>query len=176
MKKYILALLITTSFGLAASAQRLAYVDSEFILKSIPDYKSAQKQLDNQSNVWQKEIDAKFQEVEKLYKAYQADQVLLSEEMRKRRENEIIDKEKAAKDYQKLKFGYEGDLFKERVKLIKPIQDRVAATIKEYAEAEDLDMIFDKSAGVTLLFGRNTYDKSNDIITKLGYKAGIVKP
>ena len=168
MKKYIIALFVVIMYSASAYAQRLAYLDSEYILKHIPDYKSAQKQLDNISSVWQKEIDAKFQEVEKMYKSYQSDQVLLSEEMRKRRENEIIDKEKAAKDYQK----YEGDLFKERVKLIKPIQDRVAATIKEYAETEDLDMIFDKSAGVTLLFGRPTYDKSNDIITKLGYKAG----
>ena len=172
MKKYILALFVVIMYSASVSAQRLAYVDSEYILKHIPDYKSAQKQLDNVSSVWQKEIDAKFQEVEKMYKAYQADQVLLSEEMRKRRENEIIDKEKAAKDFQKLKFGFEGDLYRERVKLIKPIQDRVAATIKEYAEEEDLDMIFDKSAGVTLLFGRPTYDKSNDIITKLGYKSG----
>jgi outer membrane protein len=174
MKKYIIVLFVILLYSSAVSAQRLAYLDSEYILKHIPDYKSAQKQLDNTSSVWQKEVDAKFQEVEKMYKAYQADQVLLSEEMRKRRENDIIDKEKAAKDFQKLKFGYEGDLFKERVKLIKPIQDRVAAAIKEYAETEDLDMVFDKSAGVTLLYGRPTYDKSNDIITKLGYKAGTV--
>lgn len=174
MKKYILILSLFFCH-LYVSAQRLAYVDSEFILKHIPDYKSAQKQLDNQSSMWQKDIDIKFQELEKMYQTYQADQVLLSAEMKKRRENEIIDKEKAAKDFQKVKFGYEGELFKERVKLIKPIQDRVAAAIKEYAETEDLDMVFDKSAGVTLLFGRNTYDKSNDIITKLGYKAGAAK-
>ncbi|TAE37802.1 MAG: OmpH family outer membrane protein [Sphingobacteriales bacterium] len=175
MKNYILALLFIVGCYFSVSAQRLAYVDSEYILKHIPDYKSAQKQLDNQSAMWQKEVDTRFQEIEKMYQTYQADQVLLSAEMKKRRENEIIDKEKAAKDYQKLKFGYEGDLFKERVKLIKPIQDRVAAAIKEYAETEDLDMIFDKSAGVTLLFGRNTYDKSSDIITKLGYKVGTAK-
>ncbi|TAF46164.1 MAG: OmpH family outer membrane protein [Sphingobacteriales bacterium] len=175
MKNLTLALFFILTCHFYAKAQRLAYVDSEFILKHIPDYKSAQKQLDNQSSVWQKEIDTKFREIEKMYQTYQADQVLLSAEMKKRRENEIIDKEKAAKDFQKLKFGYEGDLFKERVKLIKPIQDKVAAAIKEYAETEDLDMIFDKSAGVTLLFGRNTYDKSNDIITKLGYKTGSAR-
>ncbi len=173
MKKFILAIVLIVS-AFCASAQRLAYVDSEYILKSIPEYKSAQKQLDNISKVWQKEIDTKFKEIDKMYQAYQADQVLLSEEMRKRRENEIIDKEKEAKDYQKLKFGFEGDLFKERIKLIKPIQDKVAQTIKDYAEREDLDIIIDKS-NTTLLFGRPTYDKSNDIIAKLGYKPAPLK-
>ncbi len=101
MRKFFAITIVCLLISGASFAQRLAYVDSDYILKHLPEYSSAQKQLDALSEQWQKESDTKFQEIEKLYKAYQADQVLLTEEMRKRRENEIVEKEKAAKDFQR---------------------------------------------------------------------------
>ncbi|MXV51415.1 OmpH family outer membrane protein [Pedobacter sp. HMF7647] len=172
MKKLLLTAIFISFAGVAAFAQRFAYVDTEYILKHIPEYNSAQKQLDALSQQWQKEVDGRFAELDKMYKAYQADQVLLTDDMRKRRENEIIEKEKAAKDYQKQRFGFEGDLFKERTKLIKPIQDRVAKAVQAVAENQGLDMVFDKNSQVTLLYASTRLDKSNDVVTRLGYKPG----
>ncbi len=159
---------------IGAFAQRFAYVDSDYILQHIPEYNSSQKQLDALSVQWQKDVDAKFAEIERLFKAYQADQVLLTEDMRKRRENEIIQKEKEAKEFQNMKFGFEGELFQVRTKLIKPIQDRVAKAIQAVADAQQLDMIFDKNSDITLLYASPRLDKSNDVIIRLGYKPGTV--
>ncbi|SEM51838.1 periplasmic chaperone for outer membrane proteins Skp [bacterium A37T11] len=176
-KIYRAASLIVVVFSfttITAFAQRLAYVDSEYILKQIPEYASAQKQIDALSVQWQKEVDSRFADIEKMYKSYQQDQVLLSEEMRRQRENAIVQKEKEAKDFQKLKFGFEGDLFKERQKLIKPIQDRVSKAIQSIATDQGLDIVLDKGSEVTFLFANPRLDKSNDVITKLGYKPGTV--
>jgi len=172
MKRLTLVIILLFFTTIGAFAQRFAYVDSDYILKHIPEYTSSQKQLDALSAQWQKEVDAKFAEIEKLFKAYQADQVLLSPEMRKRREDEIIDKENAAKEFQRIKFGFEGELFQTRTKLIKPIQDRVAKAIQAVADAQQLDMIFDKNSEITLLYASPRLDKSNDVITRLGYKPG----
>ena len=174
MKKLLLVFSFLFFTGISAFAQRFAYVDTEYILKHIPEYTSSQKQLDALSQQWQKEVDNRFGEIERLYKAYQADQVLLTEDMRKRRENEIVEKEKAAKEYQRLKFGFEGELFQQRVKLIKPIQDRVANAVKAVAESAQLDMIFDKNSDLILLYASLRLDKSNDVITRLGYKPGTL--
>lgn len=151
-------------------AQRFAYVDTEYILNHIPEYLSAQKQLDALSVQWQEEVDNRFSEIERLYRSYQEDQVLLSEEMRRKREDEIINKEREAKDYQRLKFGYEGDLYKERIKLIQPVQDRVAAAIQAIAQDQGLDIILDKGSEVTFLYANPRLDKSDEVITRLGYK------
>ncbi len=159
---------------MSASAQRFAYVDTEYILKHIPDFVSAQKQLDALSEQWQKDVDSRFADIEKLYKAYQADQVLLTEEMKMKRQNEIVDREKAAKDFQVAKFGVEGDIFKERVRLVKPIQERVATAVKWVMENQQLDMILDKSSENTILYVSPRLDKSNDVITRLGYKPGAL--
>lgn len=172
MKKLILTFVFVMAAGLAAMAQRFVYVDSEYILKHIPEYNSAQKQLDALSEQWQKEVDTRFAEVEKLYKAYQADQVLLTDDMRKRRENEIIDKEKEAKEFQRLKFGFEGELFQQRSKLIKPIQEKVAKAIQGLAEAQQLDVVFDKGSDIMMLYANPRLDRSNEVITRLGYKPG----
>lgn len=160
------------ALGWSAKAQRFVYVDSEYILKHIPEYNSAQKQLDALSEQWQKEVDSRFAEVEKLYKAYQADQVLLTDDMRKRRETEIMDKEKEAKEFQRQKFGFEGELFQQRSRLIKPIQERVAKAIKSLAEDQQLDVVFDKNSEVSMLYASTRLDKSNDVIVRLGYKPG----
>lgn len=172
MKRLILGILLLFCISLTASAQRFAYVDSDYILKHIPEYTSSQKQLDALSAQWQKDVDARFAEIERLFKAYQADQVLLTEEMRKRREAEIIGKENAAKEFQRVKFGFEGELFQTRTRLIKPIQDRVAKAIQAVADAQQLDMIFDKTSELTLLYASPRLDKSNDVITRLGFKPG----
>jgi len=112
--------------------------------------------------------------VEKLFKAYQADQVMLTPDMRKRREEEIVEKEKAAKEFQRQKFGFEGELYQQRIKLIKPIQERVARAVEAVAESSQLDMILDKNSQVILLYASSRLDKSNEVITRLGYKPGTV--
>lgn len=172
MKKVFIVLLLVVS-GLMAKAQtKFCFVDTDYILKHIPEYKSAQTQLDDLAAEWQKEVDTKYAEIDKLYKAYQSEQVLLSDDMRRKREQEIVDKEKAVKDYQKTKFGFQGDLYKRREELIKPIQDRVFEAIQKYADQYSYGMVMDKSGEATLLFSSSKLDKSNDIVTALGYRPG----
>jgi outer membrane protein len=175
MKKYILVSVLLLLVGFGASAQKVAYVDTEYILKHLPEYKSSLTQVDGLSKQYQKEIDNSFTEIDKMYKAYQADQVLLTDDMRKRRENEIIEKEKKAKELQRLKFGPEGELFQMRAKLLKPIQDKVSKTIAETAKNKYIDFVLDKSSESTMLiYASSTYDISNDVIIKLGYKPGTL--
>jgi len=174
MKKILIIASLLAFTVLGAYAQRFAYVDSDYILKHIPEYNSSQKQLDALSLQWQKEVDSKFIAIEGLFKAYQADQVLLTEVMRKTRENEIIEKENEAKEFQRLKFGFEGELFQVRAKLIKPIQDRVSKAVQAVAESQQLDMIFDKNSEITLMYASPRLDKSNDVVTRLGYKPGTI--
>ncbi|MFD2873935.1 OmpH family outer membrane protein [Mucilaginibacter ximonensis] len=173
MKKVILVLALTFVSFTAALAQRFAYVDSDYILKHMPDYVSAQKQLGALSDQWQKEVDSRFQEIDRLYKAYQADQVLMTPEMKKRREDEVVTKEKAAKDFQRQKFGPGGELETKSSAVMKPIQDRVAKAVQAVAEAENLDMIFDKNSEVIMLYANPRYDKSAEVITRLGLKPGV---
>lgn len=170
MKKLIAVIAFVTFATSAVFAQRLAYVDSEYILRHIPEYVSAQKRLDDLSTQWQEEVDKQYGEIERLYKAYQNDQVLLNDDMRRRREDEIVNKEKQVKDFQREKFGYEGELFQQRVRLVKPIQERVAKAIQEIAAAQGLDLILDKGSEVTFLFANPRLDKSDEVITKLGFK------
>jgi len=174
MKKILLSLAIICLAATASFAQRFAYVDSEYILKHIPDYASAQKQLAALSDQWQKQVDTRFQEIDRLYKAYQADQVLMTADMKKRREAEIVEKEKAAKDFQRQIFGPDGDLSKKSNDLIKPIQDRVAKAVQAVAESENLDMVFDKNSEVMMLYANPRYDKSAAVITRLGLKPGVL--
>lgn len=161
--------------GLGASAQKFAYVDTEYILKHMPEYKSAQNQLDGLSQQFQKQVDDSFVEIERMYKAYQADQVLLTDDMRRRRENDIIEKEKKAKELQRAKFGPEGELFQTRTKLLKPIQEKIATVIAETAKNKFIDFVFDKSSESTMMiYASSSYDISNDVITRLGYKPGTL--
>ncbi|SFC54720.1 outer membrane protein [Parapedobacter composti] len=170
MKKIIGVVALSIVASSAAFAQRFAYVDTEYILKHIPEYIAAQKQLDALSVQWQEEVDNRFAEIEKLYKKYQEDQVLLSQEMRRKREDEIVLREREAKEFQRQKFGFEGDLFQERVKLIQPIQERVAQAIQAVATDQGLDIILDKGSEVTFLYANPRLDKSDDVIRRLGYK------
>ncbi|TWJ02535.1 periplasmic chaperone for outer membrane proteins Skp [Mucilaginibacter frigoritolerans] len=172
MKRIILILAFTLLTFAAATAQRFAYVDSDYILKHMPEYASAQKQLSALSGQWQKEVDSRYQEIDRLYKAYNADQVLMTPDMKKRREAEIADKEKSAKDFQNQKFGPGGELEQRSNSIIKPIQDKMSKAIQAVAESDDLDMIFDKNSEVIMLYANPRYDKSNEVITKLGLKPG----
>lgn len=153
-----------------ANAQKYAYVNSEYILENIPEYKTAQQSLDNLSVTWQKEIEDKYAIIDKLYKAYQAEQVLLTEEMKKRRQDEITSKEKDVKDLQKQRFGYDGDLFKKKQELVKPIQDKIYNAVKKMATDQSYAVIFDKSSDLIMLYTNPKYDKSNDILLAMGYK------
>ena len=172
MKKVILVLVFTLTSLTIAFGQRFAYVDSDYILKHMPEYNSAQKQISTLSAQWQKEVDARYQEIDRLYKAYQADQVLMTPDMKKRREAEIADKERSAKDFQNQKFGPGGELEQRSNSVIKPIQDKMAKAIQAVAESDDLDMIFDKNSEVIMLYASPRYDKSADVITRLGLKPG----
>ena len=171
MKKYIIFSLFCLVFYAKSSAQNIAYVDSEYILKHIPEYSSAQKQLDALALQWQKDIDDKFIAVEKLQKDFQADMVLLTDEMRKSRAIEITQKEKEVKELQQTKFGFEGELYQQKIRLIKPIQEKISKAIDDYASRQNIDIVLDKSS-VTLLFARPNYDGTNEIIIKMGYKPG----
>jgi outer membrane protein len=153
-------------------AQKFAFVNSEYILENVPEYKTAQDQLDQLSAQWQKEIEIKYADIDKMYKAYQAEQILLTEDMKKRREDEIIAKEKEVKDFQKQKFGFEGDLFKKKQELVKPIQDKVYNAIKKIATEGGYAFIFDKSSDLIMLYANSKYDKSDEVLQAMGYKPG----
>ncbi|UIR56665.1 OmpH family outer membrane protein [Sphingobacterium sp. SRCM116780] len=170
MKKIVLLIAFVVVTVSTTFAQQFAYVDSEYILKHIPEYTSAQKQLDDLSQKWQQEVDQQYAEIERLYKAYQNDQVLLNEDMRKRREDEIVKKEKEVKDYQKQKFGFEGELYKQRIQLVQPIQGRVTKAIQDLAASQGIDIVLDKGQEATFLYANPKLDKSNEVITKLGFK------
>ena len=149
-------------------AQKFAYVDSQYILDNIPEFAEAQAQLDELSNQWQKELETKFAEVDKMYKAYQAQLVLLPEDMKKKKEQEIMDKEKEAKNLQRQRYGKDGDLFKKRQELVKPIQEKVYNAIQEIATNNNYAVIFDKSGSLTMMFANPKYDISDDVLDNLG--------
>jgi outer membrane protein len=172
MKRIILVLFFTFA-AFTTFAQRFAWVDSDYILKHMPEYQAAQKQLAALSDQWQKEVDVKSQEIERMYKAFDADKVLMTADMKKRREAEIADKEKDVKTFQRLKFGPDGELAKKSTELIKPVQDKVMKAIQGMAESEELDMVFDKNSEIMMLYANPRYDKSADVITRLGLKPGV---
>ncbi|MDR2908133.1 MAG: OmpH family outer membrane protein [Bacteroidales bacterium] len=169
MKRLILTTVLAFVVSIL-SAQRFAYVDSEYILDNIPEYTDALAEVDELSIKWQKEIEERFQEIDKLFQKFQAEAPLLSEDMRKKRENEIIDKEREAKDLQKKRFGAEGDLFKQRQEQIRPIQDKVYTAIEKRAIDKNYVFVFDRSDNANLLYADTRVDISNDILNDLGLK------
>ena len=170
MKKsgVLLGLLILTSA--MAFAQKYAFVDSEYIRKNIPAFNTAQEQLDKLSQQWEKEVADGYAVVEQMYKSYQNDAVLLSQDMKAKREEAIIAKEKEMKDLQNKYFGMQGDLFKKREELVKPIQDEILKAIKEIAVEGSYAVIFDTSTGGNILFANPKFDLSDQVLEKLGYK------
>ncbi|HAN17673.1 MAG: hypothetical protein A2X13_03505 [Bacteroidetes bacterium GWC2_33_15] len=153
-----------------AYSQKFAYVDSEYILSKMPAYKAAQDKLNQLSKEWQKEIEAEFQEVNKMVKDFQTEKILLTEEMKTLREQELVNREKEVKDLQRKYFGQDGLLFQKRVELIKPIQDEIYNAIKVMAETGNYGIIFDTSGGASILYTDPKHDKSDEILEKLGYK------
>ncbi|PCJ83179.1 MAG: hypothetical protein COA57_11855 [Flavobacteriales bacterium] len=172
MKKSIVLLVAIVFVAITATAQRFAFVDTDYILENIPEYKAAQKELDDLSVRWQNQIEAKYAEIDRLYKAYQAEQILLTEDMKRKREDEIIQKEKEAKDYQKSRFGVDGELFTKRKELVEPIQNDIYNAVKELATTSNYAVIFDKASQSNILFADSKYNKSDQILKKLGYSAG----
>jgi outer membrane protein len=170
MKKILLIALSFLGFAAGACAQHFAIVDTKFILEKIPDYQDAQKKLDQTSAQWQKEIDDKQDVLNKMYKDYEAEQVMLSDDLKKKREDELFNKEKEVRDLQRRRFGFEGDLFKKRQELIKPIQDKVYNAIQKIAVNRMYDVILDKSEGITVIFADPKLDKSEDVLKELGIK------
>ena len=158
------------AFGFAANAQHIAIVDTKYILSKIPDYINAQKKLDQTSEQWQKEIDDKQAALTKMYKDYEAEQVMLSEDLKKKREDELFNREKEVRDLQRKRFGFEGDLFKKRQELVKPIQDKVYNAIQKMAFNRMYDIILDKSEGITVIFADPKLDKSDDVLKELGIR------
>jgi outer membrane protein len=162
-KKFFSALALVALFSATTFAQRIAYVDVTAILESITEYNNAQRQLDALATQWRQEIAQEQDKVKGMYSKFQADQVLLSEEMRKQREDEIMNKEKEVREMQRRKFGQEGDLFRKREELVKPIQEKVYSAIEKYAQNKGYDFIFDKGSASGMLFADPRYDKTEDL-------------
>ena len=169
MKKMLLTLCLVTGLGFAAQAQKFASVDMGYIMKNIPAYESANEQLSQVSKKWQAEVDAMMKDVQQLYKNYQTELVFMSDDMKVKREDEIVAKEKAAQELKRKYFGPEGELFKKRESLMKPIQDEVYYAIQEISNAKGLDLIFDKSSAMSAIFVSNKLDISDEVLKKLGY-------
>lgn len=169
MKK-IFFLTCFLAFGVLGFSQRYAIIDTKYILDKLPAYKDAQKQLDEIAADWQKEVDGQQQELDRMYKDFEAEQVMLSDELKRKREDQLFVKEKALRDLQRKRFGFEGDLFKRRGELIKPVQDKVYNAVQKLAAARGYDFILDKSEGITVIFADPKLEKSEDVLKELGVK------
>lgn len=169
MRKYILSFCLIFAGIIGINAQKFATVDMGYIMKNIPAYESANEQLQQVSKKWQSEVDAQMTEVQQLYKNYQTELVFMSEEMKVKREDEIVAKEKAAQELKRKYFGPDGELFKKRESLIKPIQDDVYNAIKDISTAKGLDLVVDKSSAMSTIFVSQKLDISDEVLKKLGY-------
>ena len=163
----LLPLAFALLFALPSSAQRIAYVDVNQILESITEYQQAQEELDRVAAGWRQEISQEYDKIKTLYNRYQAEQVLLSDDARRQREEEIMDLEQSVRDLQKSRFGPEGDLFQRRAELVQPIQDRVYAAIEDYANDRGYDFIFDSGASSGMIFSNARYDVTEDVLKRL---------
>lgn len=169
MKKYLLILFAALTMPLwGAGNQSIAYIDLQYILKNLPSYESANEQLTMISKRWQKEIDAAQQEARVLATNYQTEQIFLSEDMKRRREEEIVAKENEVLELKRKYFGQDGELFKKREALIKPIQDEIYAAIQEVANDKRIDIVKDRSADPSLLYMSSKLDISDIVLQKLG--------
>lgn len=164
MKKVFLivaALIFSATFSFA---QRYCVIDSKYILERVPEYNQAQKELDKISESWEAEVAQRMENVDRMYRSYQAERPLLSESGRQKKEAEIVAKEKEAKDLQKKYFGYEGELFKKRQQLVKPVQDKVYNAVQQYANQRSYDIVYDKAGGITIFYANPSLDKSDDVL------------
>ena len=165
----ILLILAVSFLAITTQAQKFAYVDTDYILNKIPEFNQAQDKLDALSADWQKEIENKYTDVDQMYRNYQQEQVLLTDEMKVKREAAIIKKEKNAKDLQQKYFGPEGELYIKRQELIKPIQDRIYDAIQQLAANNKYQAIFDSSSDLIMLYKNNNLDKSDKVLELMGY-------
>lgn len=171
MKKILLVASSLCFVFFEAEAQgRYAIIDTKYILEKMPEYRDAQKKLDDQAADWQKEIDNMQAELDKMYRDFEAEQVMLSDDLKKKREDQLFVKEKALRDLQRKRFGYEGDLFKKRQELVKPVQDKVYNAVQKMAVQRSYDFILDKSEGITVIFADPKLDKSEDVLKELGVR------
>ena len=170
MKKLLLLAVGTFMMVALANAQRYAIIDTKYILDKLPDYKIAQKNLDDIATGWQREIDKMQSELDKMYKDFEAEQVMLSDELRRKREDQLFVKEKTLRDMQRQRFGFEGDLFKKRQELVRPIQDKVYNAVQKLAVQRGYDFILDKSEGITVIFADPKLEKSDDILKEMGVR------
>ncbi len=169
MKKLVFLLSIVLFSVSISFSQKYAYVNTDYILSNIPKYESAQEQLNLISSEWQKEIEDLYNDIDKMYKEYQAEEVLLTDDMKADRQEQIASKEKKVRDLQNKRFGQNGDLFKKRQELIKPIQDDIFNAVKEIAVESNYAVIFDSSGSLSMLYTDLKYDKSDEVLKKLGF-------
>lgn len=169
MKKIALSLLLIVAAILGASAQKFALVDMEYILKNVPAYEMANEQLNQLSQRWQKEVEALSKEADAMYKQYLSDKVFLTEEQVKKREAEIVAKEQEATELRYKYFGPEGELYKKRQTLMKPIQDDVYNAVKKLSEERGYQTIFDRASSANIIYASPRIDVSNEVLSKLGY-------
>lgn len=166
--------MVFTAFAFSFS-QKYAYVDSDYILANIPEYKEAQKQIDELAEEYQKEIEAKFNEIDMLYKAYQAEAVLMPEDIKKKKEDEIIAIKNEVRELQNQRFGTDGDLFIKREELIKPIQEKIYNAIEEIATEKNYAFVFDKAGSLTMLYVNSKFDLSDDVLDHVGATLGTIR-
>ena len=169
MKKIALVLVAVLAGMFSVSAQKFALVDMEYILKNIPSYEMANEQLNQVSQRWQREVDDLKKEADTMYKNFQSDMVFLTDEQKKKKEAEIVAKEKEASQLQYKYFGPQGELFKKRESLIKPIQDEIYNAMKKVSEERGFQVIFDRASSQSILFASPRIDVSNEVLSKLGY-------
>lgn len=169
MKKILFSILFVIGFCAMGNAQKFALVDMEYILKNVPSYEMANEQLNQLSQRWQKEVDNVFTEADALYKSYMSDKVFLTDEQIKKREEEIVAKEKEAAELKAKYFGPDGELYKKRQSLMKPIQDDIYNATKKVAEERGYQMIVDRASSSDIIYASPRIDVSNEVLSKLGY-------
>ena len=169
MKKFFIIMAIAAISTLGAAAQKFALVDMEYILRNVPAYEMANEQLNQVSLRWEKEVNEISKEAENLYKNYQSEMVFLTDDQKKKREEEIVAKEKEATDLRYKYFGPEGELYKKRQSLMKPIQEDVYNAVKTVAEEKGYQTVFDRASSQSIVFASPRIDVSNDVLAKLGY-------
>ncbi len=169
MKKIILTLVVTLAAVFGASAQKFALVDMDYVLRNVPSYEMANEQLNQVSQRWEKEVNTKAKEAEEMYKKYQAEQVFLTDDQKKKAEEEIVAKDKEVTDLRYKYFGPEGELYKKRQSLMKPIQEDVYNAVKAVAEEKGYQVIFDRASSQSIVFASPRIDVSNEVLAKLGY-------
>ena len=172
MKSLVTTLLLVLTLGMTVSAQKFGYVDTKYILGHMPEYQAAQAEINKLSKKWQDEIEAKYESIDRLTESYPAEKILLTDELRKKRETELDQKRSEAKDMQKAKFGVDGELFKKREELIKPIQDKIYDAIVEVSSQGGIMAVFDKANHSNLLYTNPKHDLSDKILKKMGLKPG----